>query len=1051
MRKGWEWIRRKPVEQPHHISPPIVLSPHSTSKSETTHTYANSHLVSRPPPQMTTSTSAPYFDVDKQLLHSFAQGNTQNKVAPLGVTMNSRPIMHKSVSEQFHPPVRTSSLRRKAQPTEKSVEFDKRKSDGTMSIYNTFGSEDIQAVVDEPLVLKVDNSSDGGVNRMLNETKGGVRETHVLSKAALEDLHHDHTVPTTTETAIHTNGQQFVAPSQFQCELLPLVPNTGMDLSNDARRSTQSNATATSTEYESASMYSALDDVSSDSDLDSDDFVDALEPEEAERAKAEAKLSKRLSGHNFGSAGGLVLNIMDEPVKRNSFDLKAPPPDSLVKAMLEWKRSSLEGNKRVSLQSLQGLRSSLIRDMQTDTNSDKTETGKINERKKPTPLVSVPDIHLSPSSAVSTPKEVRFFVDSFSKSFDDLMAGNESLEITDLKDPRQLSAPQFEITPVSADEDEDDAARAAEALWDEDESFVEKEAMTEWLGQSKSLNARALHLYMKKFDFSHMRLDTAFRKLCSKLYLKAEAQVIDRVLEVFARRYWACNPDSLFGTSDVVYAVVYSLLLLNTDLHVAQGSHTRMTRSAFVKNTMMTVRDTRTPVEQNNRAIQLSKVWEDQMESLLRDMYASVKGNQILQPLQPGARKNGYLKRRMGSIRRSVRSSMLFTFSAEMKEQLGDETSETPTVAVNAAEPVARISDSASSATVTLAGISKDSEIEDVPAENTQKDTTDDSRYNKQGFAIRKHLLESADIKARQRNWSEIFLNTEDGQLCVYAVAGVALSDNANRKSVFRLSSLNGSTPYLQSSLAPPTNESTMTDLIGSNWKASTHLLDQILLSHSLANALPAPGYNRQRPFVFALQLPNGGVNLFQVSSAEEVNDWVDICNYWAARQSRAAAAGGVINMEYGWSDRLLEGSVSADTVNVYEWTPPAPSMGTSHLDEISQLNELRKHLDELNDQLETHCMLDKKIEAKFANRRQNQLKALNNWHNKLNYLRREIIKYDSYCNILTDAMARQDRRHRDIFSSTMQSSPLSIEESNIDLISELQNELSLVGDGKWF
>jgi Sec7 domain len=125
-----------------------------------------------------------------------------------------------------------------------------------------------------------------------------------------------------------------------------------------------------------------------------------------------------------------------------------------------------------------------------------------------------------------------------------------------------------------------------------------------------------------------------------------------------------------FIFADVVYAVVYSLLLLNTDLHVAQGSHTRMTRSAFVKNTMMTVRDTRTPVEQNIRAIQLSKVWEDQMESLLRDMYASVKGNQILQPLQPGARKNGYLKRRMGSIRRSVRSSMLFTFSAEMKEQV---------------------------------------------------------------------------------------------------------------------------------------------------------------------------------------------------------------------------------------------------------------------------------------------------------------------------------------------------------------------------------------------
>jgi hypothetical protein len=78
-------------------------------------------------------------------------------------------------------------------------------------------------------------------------------------------------------------------------------------------------------------------------------------------------------------------------------------------------------------------------------------------------------------------------------------------------------------------------------------------------------------------------------------------------------------------------------------------------------------------------------------------------------------------------------------------------------------------------------------------------------------------------------------------------------------------------------------------------------------------------------------------------------------------------------------------------------------------------------------------------------------LKALNNWHNKLNYLRREVIKYDSYCSILTDAIARHDRRHRDMFAATIKSTPLSIEETNMDLISELQNELSLVGDGKWF
>lgn len=160
---------------------------------------------------------------------------------------------------------------------------------------------------------------------------------------------------------------------------------------------------------------------------------------------------------------------------------------------------------------------------------------------------------------------------------------------------------------------------------------------------------------------------------------------------------------------------------------------------------------------------------------------------------------------------------------------------EPTTVLVNAAEPVARTSDSASSATVTLAGIPKESESEDIPAaEETEKVPVDESRYNKKGFAIRKHLLESADTKARQRNWSEIFLNTEDGQLCIYAVAGVALSDNANRKSVFRLSSLNGSTPYLQQSSAAPTNDSTMSDPIGSNWKVMHDYESKLELSRCL-------------------------------------------------------------------------------------------------------------------------------------------------------------------------------------------------------------------------
>jgi len=97
------------------------------------------------------------------------------------------------------------------------------------------------------------------------------------------------------------------------------------------------------------------------------------------------------------------------------------------------------------------------------------------------------------------------------------------------------------------------------------------------------------------------------RRLCSKLYLKAETQQVDRILEEFSRRFWDCNPVRLYGSASaymslffywlmthascdvgVVHAVTYSLLLLNTDLHVADIT-SRMSRTQFVRNTMTAI------------------------------------------------------------------------------------------------------------------------------------------------------------------------------------------------------------------------------------------------------------------------------------------------------------------------------------------------------------------------------------------------------------------------------------------------------------------------------
>ncbi|KAJ7096338.1 hypothetical protein C8R44DRAFT_812767 [Mycena epipterygia] len=146
-------------------------------------------------------------------------------------------------------------------------------------------------------------------------------------------------------------------------------------------------------------------------------------------------------------------------------------------------------------------------------------------------------------------------------------------------------------SPARGESLEDMEARGKELAtrcWKEDEDFLGKEKIAEWLGGVAPVNKVALHHYINFFDFSALRLDLAFRRLCAKLYLKAETQQVDRILEEFSRRYWECNPGGLYGSANLVHAVSYSLLLLNTDLHVADLA-TRMSRTQFVRNTLTAI------------------------------------------------------------------------------------------------------------------------------------------------------------------------------------------------------------------------------------------------------------------------------------------------------------------------------------------------------------------------------------------------------------------------------------------------------------------------------
>lgn len=106
----------------------------------------------------------------------------------------------------------------------------------------------------------------------------------------------------------------------------------------------------------------------------------------------------------------------------------------------------------------------------------------------------------------------------------------------------------------------------------------------------RAVNQIALRYYMQYFDMRNQNLVDSFRDLCKKLHLKAESQEIDRIIGAFSTRYFECNPTTVFGTAGVVHTVTGAMLMLNTDLHIADLSK-HMSRAEFVRNSMRAVQE----------------------------------------------------------------------------------------------------------------------------------------------------------------------------------------------------------------------------------------------------------------------------------------------------------------------------------------------------------------------------------------------------------------------------------------------------------------------------
>ncbi|EHY55370.1 hypothetical protein HRR83_008815 [Exophiala dermatitidis] len=709
--------------------------------------------------------------------------------------------------------------------------------------------------------------------------------------------------------------------------------------------------------------------------------------------------------------------------------------------------------------------------------------------------------------------------------------------------PEDDQAAPLEVAQVATLPDPDKLK--AQSIFDNVDNEIDSSNAGAWLGEAGADRERIRKAYMGLFDWNGQDILDAFRDLCDRVALKGETQQMDRMVDAFAQRWCECNPNHMYKSSDVVHTICYSLLLLNTDLHLADIGQ-KMTKNQFVRNALPTVKlvaqgqdtdstlranavrpranvlstqDTaetpRQPTrsganpsqdERQNSVSTISNVdtsadgtpgrnWEMRIESVLRTFYTSIsqdplplhgaqldvpgqlhqsssflsvgsnmlrrtpsvlskahsesnRGRLVGESRSLGARWATKARSRprlpsapgFGSSRTSI-DEQSTTWSPSMsstwsRASLGKTLTSMSVDSFNTEAAPGDYQSSIGFANALSQAIIRDDQLE-LPIDDGPKagslledDTLElcGAPWAKEGIVKHKCHLEGVDKRSKDRNWTDCFAVIERGWMRLFSFSSTAKS--------------------LRNKARQPKAGAVVG---GGNWQDNAEEVWKFMLRHTIASSLPPPGYSKARPYVWALSLPTGAVHLFSVGTPDIVKEFVSSANFWSARLSKEPMMGGISNMEYGWSDAVVNRSLISsdsqnennstmnprpstqmsmrssldyvgggaraklpgDRVHISDWTPPQQSMFASQLMEVDQLKALQTYVSNVEDELQRHNELRGPMLLAFSSKHPNSTKAMNNWEKKSSYLLREIVKFRTYIDALQHAQATKDRIYK--------------------------------------
>ncbi|KAH8926979.1 hypothetical protein BT69DRAFT_1258655 [Atractiella rhizophila] len=474
-------------------------------------------------------------------------------------------------------------------------------------------------------------------------------------------------------------------------------------------------------------------------------------------------------------------------------------------------------------------------------------------------------------------------------------------------------------------------------------------------------------------------MDAAFRKLCEKLYLKAETQQIDRILDEFSKRYWNQN--------HIVHVIAYSLLMLNTDLHIVD-SPTHMSRAQFIKNTMSAIHSHRSQsISRNGTPDPVSG--SNPSVSALDDDCSVHTGEEV-----------SNIRRSLERLKETIANNPASASKVRSQRTGSIGSWQTPPQLESPEASSVHLPTRKGSGTSGQSITEEELALMGAP-------------WAKEGLLHRKHYWESTNKRSKDKNWTQCFVVISKGEMQMFKFG-------------------EGSGGGMSSAMG------------GGNWLTNAQSLGDISLIHALCSALPPPGYSRDRPHVLVLTLSNGGSYFFQAGTEDLVNEWVMTCNYWAARLSREPQEG-VSNHEYGWGRVDLDrepqeehigrpssvksgksgksrksmsnsGHVGGfynpnDKIVIGEWKPPIIPFTKTNLEEDEQLESLKRHLATMKVDLDKHQELRGPMMRLFSPRSQNGQKALANWEKKSKWLLAEIVKFETYIEVLERSVKLRNKK----------------------------------------